>query len=214
MPSSGATQRLAFSASGEPMVSVEDVSGVAHLRDQSRASCRSGRAQLVDEPVRAFIDPILPHPRAIIFGGGHVAVPVALMADLVGFRVVVVDDREEFANRERFPRAHEVVVASVLDAFEKLSIDDDSYVVTVTRGHAMDEDVVAEALRTPARYIGMIGSRRKVAAVLARLRGRRFSEDDLARVHAPIGIDIDSETVEEIAVSIVAELIAVRRRES
>jgi xanthine dehydrogenase accessory factor len=78
----------------------------------------------------------------------------------------------------------------------------------------MDEDVVAEALRTPARYIGMIGSRRKVGAVLARLRGRGFSADDLARVHAPIGIDIDSETVEEIAVSIVAELIAVRRRDA
>ena len=84
--------------------------------------------------------------------------------------------------------------------------------IAVTRGHALDEEVVASALRTPARYVGMIGSKRKVAAVLARLRGRGFSDEDLARVHAPIGLDIGADTVEEIAVSIVAELIAVRRR--
>jgi xanthine dehydrogenase accessory factor len=139
---------------------------------------------------------------------------VAHIAGLVGFRVVVIDDRAEFANRERFPSVDEVVAAPVEEAFEALHVDDDGYVVAITRGHAMDEEVVAHALRTRARYIGMIGSKRKVGGVLGRLRERGFSEADLARVHAPIGIDIEAETVEEIAVSIVGELIAVRRRDA
>jgi xanthine dehydrogenase accessory factor len=143
-----------------------------------------------------------------------VAIPLAQVAAIAGFRVTVIDDREEFASRERFPVADEVVVASVEEAFSALPIGKDSYVVAVTRGHVMDEEVVAAALAARARYIGMIGSRRKVAGVRERLRERGFAPEELDRVHAPIGIEIGSDTVEEIAISIVAELIAERRKES
>ncbi|MFB3882765.1 MAG: XdhC family protein [Armatimonadota bacterium] len=181
------------------------------LRAIAEEILESGRPRFIEEPLRVHLDPLIPPPTAFIFGAGHVAIPVAHLAGLVGFRVVVIDDRAEFANRERFPNADDVMVASVEDAFSGIAVDGNSYVVTITRGHAMDEEVVAHALRTPARYIGMIGSKRKVAGVLGRLRERGFTDADLSRVHAPIGLDINAETVEEIAVSIIAELIAVRR---
>jgi xanthine dehydrogenase accessory factor len=172
---------------------------------------KAGRPRFIEEPLRAHLDPIIPRPTVFVFGAGHVAIPVAHIAALAGFRVVVVDDRAEFANRERFPSADELMVASVKEAFRTLAVDDTGYIVAITRGHALDEDVVANALTTPARYIGMIGSKRKVAGIFGRLRERGFTDADLARVHAPIGVDISAETVEEIAVSIVAELIRVRR---
>ena len=176
----------------------------------AQAALAEGTSRPIEDPA-AHVDVILPQPPAFIFGAGHISLILAHLADLVGFRVVVTDDRQEFANRPRFPTAHQVLVATVEAAFDSLGIGKDGYVVAVTRGHAMDEDVVAGALRTEARYIGMIGSRRKVAAVMGRLRERGFSEQDLARVHAPIGLDINADTVEEIAVSILAQLIAVRR---
>ena len=172
---------------------------------------KSGRPRFIEEPIRAHLDPIIPPPTVFVFGAGHVAIPVAHIAALAGLRVVVIDDRAEFANRERFPSADELMVASVKEAFRTVAVDDTGYIVAITRGHALDEDVVANALATPARYIGMIGSKRKVAGIFGRLRERGFGDGDLARVHAPIGVDISAETIEEIAVSIVAELIAVRR---
>lgn len=208
----GQPRKLAFSPGRGLTGTTGDAGMDAMLAETAQECLASERPRYATEPIRAHYDPILPHPVAFIFGAGHVAVPVAHLADLVGFRVIVVDDRADFANRERFPRVHEVVVAGVDDAFRQLAIEEDGYVVAVTRGHAMDEEVVAEALRTPARYVGMIGSRRKVAAVTERLRKRGFTEEALGRIHAPIGIDIGADTVEEIAVSIVAELIAVRRR--
>ena len=180
------------------------------LREAAQAALAEGTSRPLEDPV-AHVDVILPQPPVFIFGAGHISLMLAHLADLVGFRVAVTDDREEFANRPRFPTAHQVLVATVEGAFESFGIGKDGYVVAVTRGHAMDEDVVAGALRTEARYIGMIGSRRKVAAVMDRLRERGFSEQDLARVQAPIGVDIKADTVEEIAVSILAQLIAVRR---
>jgi xanthine dehydrogenase accessory factor len=208
----GQPQKLAFSPGRGLTGTTGDVGMDAALAEIAQECLARQRPRYATEPIRAHYDPIVPHPVAFIFGAGHVAVPVAHLADLVGFRVVVVDDRAEFANRERFPRAEEVMVAGVAEAFQRLPIEEDAYIVAVTRGHAMDEDVVAEALQTPARYVGMIGSRRKVAAVSERLRKRGYSEEDLSRLRAPIGIDIGADTVEEIAVSIVAEMIAVRRQ--
>lgn len=207
----GKPSKLAFSPANGLTGTSGDAGTDATLAKIAQECLAGERPRYLTEPIRAHYDPILPHPVAFIFGAGHVAVPVAHLADLVGFRVVVVDDRAEFANRARFPGAEEIVVAGVDEAFRKLSIGEDAYIVALTRGHAMDEDVVAEALRTPARYIGMIGSRRKVAAVTEHLRSRGFTKEALVRIHAPIGIDIGSETVEEIAVSIVAEMIAARR---
>lgn len=152
-----------------------------------------------------------PRPSVYIFGAGHVAVPVEQIARLMGFTTVIIDDRSEFANSQRFPQADQVLAATVDTAFGQLEIGDAAYVVSITRGHSFDEEVVAQALRTPVKYIGMIGSKRKVASICQRLRDSGFNEADIARVHAPIGIDIGAQTIEEIALSIVAELVAVRR---
>lgn len=169
---------------------------------------------LVEEPFRVCVQPVCSPPSLYIFGAGHIAVSVAQLAELVGFRTTVIDDRPEFADVRRFPHADRVSTATLDDAFDDLPIGEGAYVVSITRGHQLDEEVVAHALRTPARYIGMIGSKRKVAVIRQRLRDRGFGETDLARLHAPIGIDIGAETVEEIALSIVAELVAVRRGRS
>ena len=209
----GMAQKMALRKGGE-LVGGGRLAGspLQVLRETAEQCLAEERPRMIEEPVRAHLDPILPRPRLFVFGAGHIAVPLAHIADLVGFAVTVVDDREEFASSARFPRAEVMVAGSVAQAFARLTVSDDGYLVSVTRGHALDEEVVAQALRTPARYIGMIGSKRKVAEVRRRLRDRGFSEADLARVHAPIGLDIGAEGVEEIAVSIVAELIAERRR--
>ena len=146
----------------------------------------------------------------VIFGAGHVSRPTAQVAALVGFRVTVLDDRPEFANAERFPQAQTRVLASYTDCFAGLPSGPETFVVILTRGHVHDAEVLAQALRTRAGYIGMIGSRRKRDAVYARLLGQGFGPADLDRVHCPVGLDIGAETPEEIAVSVNAELIACR----
>lgn len=163
------------------------------------------------ETQRFFVEPALIPTTVYLFGAGHVSQQVALLAALVNFRTVVLDDRPEFANWERFPKADEVtVVASFDQAFADLPIDHDSYLVIVTRGHVHDKTVLAQALRTEACYVGMIGSRKKRDKIYQTLLEEGFSEQDIDRVHCPIGIKIGGETPEEIAVSIVAELIKVR----
>ncbi len=156
-------------------------------------------------------DPGQNAPRLFILGAGHVARPTAHFAAAVDFDVVVLDDRPEFASTERFPDATAVkTISGFDDAFENLTVDDDAFIVIVTRGHLHDRTVLAQALRTPAAYIGMIGSRRKRDAIFESLLHDGFTSDDIARVHSPIGLSIGANTPEEIAVSIVAELIAVR----
>jgi xanthine dehydrogenase accessory factor len=146
-----------------------------------------------------------------ICGAGHVSQQVAALAEMVDFRTVVLDDRDAYANRERFPRVDRV---EVLDSFEECFAgeepDGDSYVVIVTRGHRHDQTVLAQALRTRAGYIGMLGSSRKREELFRALRQEGFSAAELERVHCPIGLDIKAATTGEIAVSIVAELIRCR----
>jgi xanthine dehydrogenase accessory factor len=147
------------------------------------------------------------------FGAGHVAMPTAHIAALVGFRVVVVDDRAEFSNTERFPDAWEVrVIDDFNHALKDFYIDTDSFIVIITRDHLYDRVVLEQALKTAAGYIGMISSRKKRDTIYQALTAKGVKEEELARVHSPIGIDIDAETPEEIAVSIVAELIKERSR--
>jgi xanthine dehydrogenase accessory factor len=149
-----------------------------------------------------------------LFGAGHVARPTAHMASLVGFRVEVVDDRDEFADTGRFPEADVIrVLPDFHRVLSEVSVDGDSFVVIVTRGHAYDKTVLAQILKTDACYIGMIGSRRKRDAIYQALLTEGFTHEDLRRVHCPIGLEIGAETPEEIAVSIVAELIRHRARE-
>lgn len=159
-----------------------------------------------------FLEPIQSGPKAFVFGGGHVSLPIAQLLKRIGFRVSVVDNRSEFANRERFPEVEEVVAEEFSSAVKKLKIDRESYAVIVTRGHAYDQEVLEWVLGTEARYIGMIGSRNKVQAIFRSLREKRIPEEKLAAVHSPIGLDIGALTPEEIAVSIVAELIRERRK--
>ncbi len=175
---------------------------------------RKARAMTSIESENYFLilEPIHRPESAYILGAGHVAQPTAHMAALLGFQVIVLDDRADFANRDRFPDAHQVrVLANFENPFAGFEVDQSSYIVIVTRGHLYDKVVLAQALRTKAGYIGMIGSRRKRDAIFHRLRNEGFGEEDLRRVHAPIGLNIGAETPEEIAVSIVGEMVAVRR---
>ncbi len=143
-----------------------------------------------------------------LFGAGHIARSLAPLLEMTGFRTVVLDDRAEFANRERFPGADRIVVLDAWDhALEGLEVGSGGFLVIMTRGHAFDRDVLRQALRTAAGYIGMISSRRKRDAIFATLREEGYAERDLARVRAPVGIPIGAETPEEIAVSIAAEMI-------
>jgi xanthine dehydrogenase accessory factor len=160
--------------------------------------------------VEVFVEPILPQPVVFLFGGGHVSTAVAKAAHAAGFGVGVVDDREAFANAERFPMAQEIYT-SFDDGFKKLRPNASSYLVIVTRGHKEDMRVLAWAVRTQARYIGMIGSRRKVISVYKALEKEGYGIEEFERVFAPMGLDIGALSPEEIAVSIVAELVAVRR---
>jgi xanthine dehydrogenase accessory factor len=160
--------------------------------------------------VELFVEPILAEPVLYIFGGGHVSAQIIPLAKRVGFKVEVIDDRPEFADPAKFPdavRVHQLPFEGVLG---KIPVDDSSFLVIVTRGHIHDKTVLEQCLRTKARYIGMIGSRRKKAMIYERLLEEGFTKSDLERVHAPIGLDIGAETPEEIAVSIVAELIQIR----
>ncbi|GBF35218.1 xanthine and CO dehydrogenases maturation factor [Desulfocucumis palustris] len=160
---------------------------------------------------RFLVEPACDLGTVYIFGAGHVSQKIAPLATLVDFRTVVLDDRGEFANRERFPTADRVMVLDTFErALEGLEIDRDSYLVIVTRGHAHDKTVLGQALKTNAGYIGMIGSRRKRDAIYKALSAEGFARDEFARVYCPIGLEIEAETPEEIAVSVMAELIKVR----
>ena len=153
---------------------------------------------------------VFPRNVVYIFGAGHVGAALCHLASYVDFEVVMIDDRDEYANPENLPDASETIVANFENAFSSISIDQDSYIVIVTKGHAHDRTTLSHALKTKACYIGMIGSQRKTKLIFDSLVNEGFAESDLERVHAPIGLSIGGETPQEIAVSIVAELIQAR----
>ncbi|HET9266740.1 MAG TPA: XdhC/CoxI family protein [Vicinamibacterales bacterium] len=157
-----------------------------------------------------FIEPVEASPELYVFGAGHVGHFVGKMAHEVGFRVHVVDDREKFANSERFGPDIDVIVDDIPTWLEKHSLSATTYAVVVTRGHRHDLETMRGLLRTPLRYLGLIGSKAKVKRIFDMLREEGVSPDTLRPVHAPIGLDIGAITPQEIAVSIVAELIAVK----
>jgi len=145
-------------------------------------------------------------------GAGHLAVPLVKFAKILGFHVTVMDDRVVYANRERFPEADEVLVGDMAGTLRGLEITPQTYIVLITRGHQFDEPCLREVIHSPAKYIGMIGSRRRIKACFIRFRDEDgIPEELLKRVYAPIGLDIGSESPEEIALSIVAEMVKVRR---
>ena len=152
-----------------------------------------------------------PAATLVIVGGGHIGKALATIGDLCGFSVVVVDDRPEYANQERFPEADRVICGGFAEVLGELPIDANTYIVTVTRGHKHDEISLRQVAGSEAAYVGMIGSKRRVAAVLQHLIDEGLNEEAVRRVHTPIGLDIGAETPEEIAVAIMAEVIQVRR---
>jgi xanthine dehydrogenase accessory factor len=158
-----------------------------------------------------FVEPIIPQPVAIVFGAGHISKSLARVAGLAGFRTVIVDDREMFANRERFPDADEIWADEYENIYPKLTVNESSYIVIVTRGHRDDMRILKWAVSTPARYVAMIGSKRKVIGVVKELQNEGIAPEAFERIHAPMGLDIGAITPEEIAISVVSEMIAVRR---
>jgi xanthine dehydrogenase accessory factor len=157
-----------------------------------------------------YIEPIEPSPELYIIGAGHVGTHLAQLAQTAGFRVHVVDDREKFANRERFPDATEVVTEDIPAWLARTNLAPHTYVVIVTRGHTNDLEALRALAPRDLRYLGLIGSRAKVARIYDALTTDGMAAEHLHRVHAPIGLDIGAVTPQEIAVSILAELIAVK----
>lgn len=162
--------------------------------------------------MKIFIDVLQPKEEVLIFGAGHIAVYVSKLAKTVGFKVTIIDDRKEFANQDKFPEADEIIAEETEKALTHLKVTPSTYIIILTRGHLKDEEVLGSIIRSGAAYIGMIGSRKKNATVFQHLEEQGISQDELAKVHAPIGIDIKAQTPEEIAVSIIAEIIQARRK--
>jgi xanthine dehydrogenase accessory factor len=150
-------------------------------------------------------------PRIIVVGGGHIAVPLVKIVKILGYEVIVLDDRREFADPDRFPDADDVIHGPYRDTLATLPVDTNTHIVLVTRGHVHDAACLEQIIHSPAPYIGMIGSKKRVRTVIEKVLGPEPSMQDLKRLYAPIGIDLGSKTPEEIAVAIAAELVKVRR---
>jgi len=161
--------------------------------------------------LEVYVEPVLPIPVLYLFGAGHVASNVCKIAKTAGFDVVVIDDRENYANRERFPDAREIIAVDFDQALAKVTPNETSYLVIVTRGHRDDMRILRWAVQTDARYIGMIGSKRKVISIYKELEKEGLPAHLFEKVMAPIGLEIGAVTPEEIAVAIVAEMIASKR---
>jgi len=186
------------------------------LIDNAGKLLQSRKAMIVDfledqkDRLEIFVEPVVMRPPLYIFGGGHVSKEITPLANRVGFNVVVIEDRPEFADPLNFPDAVQVRQLDFKDVMSDLPVDESSYMIIVTRGHIHDMTVLAQALKTNAKYIGMIGSKNKTGIIFGKLLKQGFSIEDINRVYSPIGIDIGAETPAEIAVSIVAELVMVR----
>jgi len=161
--------------------------------------------------VLVYIEPIIPDPHLVILGAGHVGKALSKVARFSGFRVTVVDDRGEYANRDKIPDAHDTVVSNFESVFLEVPVDKSTFLVIATRGHNHDLDALKAALKTEARYIGLLGSKRKKALLFKTLKDEGFSQTDIGRVIIPVGLPIGSVTPEEIAISIMAQIIKYRR---
>lgn len=193
-----------------------DAAGTDLLREAiGTLRTRDGLRELTagDVTVELYLEVRRPVQELIVVGAGHIAQPMAHIGALLGFRVTVLDDRPDFATRERFPDADRLVQADFSDPFAAVRLHDRTHILLVTRGHKYDYDCLVRALRTdpPPAYIGMIGSRRRVRATYEKLVEEGFGRDLIDRIHAPVGLDVGAETPEEIAIAVAAELIMLRR---
>lgn len=187
--------------SGKPQTVHFDLSG----KDEALDMICGGKMSV-------FLEPILPSETLYLFGAGHMSQATAAMAKMMGFRVVIIDSRPEYNNPERFPNADVLIVEEYENAFSKLEVDENSYIVIYTTGYVVDEQCLRFAVDTKTKYIGMIGSKKKVKEVKEHLIQKGISASKLDSVYAPIGIEIGAETPEEIAISILAEIVKVKRQ--
>lgn len=209
--------KLFINAAGERKGSILGIEGIDQKIENERNRIIEGKQPEIiigedseGNTLELFLEPVISNPILYVFGAGHVSQQIVPLATLVDFKVIIIDDRLEFADPDKFPNAQEVLCLPFEAVVDRLSIDPSSYIVIVTRGHIHDKTVLAQGLKTNAQYVGMIGSRRKRNIVYQSLLDEGFTQEDLDRVHSPIGLDIGAETPEEIAVSILAELIKVR----
>jgi len=201
----------------------------ARVIDEAKQALKEGKGKLLDYhltkeqavldegticggDMKIFIDILQPKEEVLIFGAGHIAVCLSKLAKMVGFKVTIIDDREEFANRARFPEVDRIIIEEAGKALTNVKVTSSTYVVIVTKGHLQDEEALFSVINLGVGYIGMIGSSKKNATVFQRLTKKGISQEELDRVHTPIGIEINAQTPEEIAVSIMAEIIQVRRK--
>ncbi len=164
----------------------------------------------LDSGIECYIEAYTTPPTLVLIGGGHVSKAIAPIAKSVGFRIFVFDDREQFANPDRFPEADITMVGDYRDGFDKLPVNANSFVVVASRGHQFDDAAVSGALRTPASYVGLLGSKRKTILIYEELIRNGFDPEELRRINAPIGLDIGGRTPEEIALSVMSEIVAFR----
>jgi xanthine dehydrogenase accessory factor len=199
----------------DEMSGLEAVSWITPVLQELPQILESNQARLLTARIegkekKIFLEPLMAPPIVYIFGAGHISVSLCPLAKMVGFQVVIFDDRGEFANVQRFPEADEIVVRPFEQILQEFSFGPNAYIVVVTRGHLHDYQILRIVLKDTPRYIGMIGSRHKREVVFKALREEGFTEERIRSVYSPIGLDIQAETPEEIAVSITAELIQVR----
>jgi xanthine dehydrogenase accessory factor len=198
---------------------IGDAAVVQAIVQESSARLRTEKSQLIALEVsqsgaklEVFFEVMPAPPKLIVVGAGHIAVPLVKLAKVLDFHVIVIDDRLLYANRERFPDADEVLVGDMAQMLKERTITPSCYIVLITRGHAYDEPCLRVVLPSQAKYIGMIGSRRRIKACFQRFRDEdKISEELIEKVYAPIGLDIATETPAEIALSILAEVTKVRR---
>jgi len=182
-------------------------SGQSKIVEYNLVDPRQGDPGVCGGTVEIFIEPINPPPSVVIIGGGHVGKATAHLAKWLGFRVVVMDDREDFVTPEWIPDADVYLPGPVLDRLAEANLDSASYIVAVTRAYSVDVGILPTLLERDVAYIGVIGSERRWTQALKELREQGVSEEKLTRVHAPIGLELNAETPEEIAVSIMAEIV-------
>lgn len=198
---------------------IGDARVVQAIIAESKTQLGAEKSQLVSMNIpeaggklEIFFEVMPAPPKLIVVGAGHIAVPLVRMAKVLDFYVTVIDDRLLYANRERFPDADEVLIGDMAQTLKGMTITPSCYIVLITRGHMYDEPCLREIIHSQAKYIGMIGSRRRIKACFQRFHDEeKIAEEVLARVYAPIGLDIATETPAEIALSVLAEVIKVRR---
>ena len=212
--------KMLFPANGEKVGSLGDTALETALQDELIEVLEKDapgvfrwqveRDQGGDGAVWVFMDAVQPRPTLLIAGAGHVGQALCHLGKWLGFNVAIVDDRADFASEERLPEADEIIIGDIAEELRKYPVDHLTYAVVVTRGHQHDEEALHSVIESNARYVGLIGSRRKIKLIYDDLRDMGIPEERLAQVYAPIGLDINSKTVPEIAVSIAAQLIQVR----